>query len=144
MIHKNLFHEWNFLYDEGKVLLAALSMYLCAALLALLLALFSQLLSVAEAFRITLGITTILILPGYALTYCFFPTQKQEGIDWLERSALSIALSIAVVPLLLFYLNLIGVPITALSSVCTSLGITLAALIIVRTRRNYTLRHHKS
>ena len=53
------------------------------------------------------------------MTFVFFPIKKQneKEIDVIERIALSFALSIAVVPLLVFYLNLIGMKINALNVV---------------------------
>jgi uncharacterized membrane protein len=67
---------------------------------------------VIKILRIVFGSIFILFLPGYRLTLSFF-TGKE--IDWLERFALSFALSISVVPLLTFYVNLIGVKITQLN-----------------------------
>jgi len=58
--------------------------------------------------KITYGIVFILFLPGHIISYIFFPLKK---IDVLERIGLSFALSIAIVPLLVFYLNLLGIPI---------------------------------
>jgi uncharacterized membrane protein len=54
------------------------------------------------------GAIYILFLPGLALSFIFFGRGK---IDAIERIALSFALSVAVVPLLGFYLNLVGVKI---------------------------------
>lgn len=51
------------------------------------------------------GSIFMLFLPGFALSWLFFP-QKSE-IDWVERIALSFGLSIAVVPLAVFCLNLL-------------------------------------
>lgn len=76
-----------------------------------------------QALRIISGSIFILFLPGYFLTRAFF---RDAEIDFLERFALSFALSIAVVPLLMFYANLLGLPITALSVY----GITLAIIIL--------------
>jgi len=50
---------------------------------------------------------------------------------WIERIALSFALSIAVVPLVVFYLNLIGVKINLLNSFLTILGIIAVSLGIL-------------
>jgi uncharacterized membrane protein len=55
-----------------------------------------------------LGAFYILFLPGFAVSFLFF---ARGAIDIIERVALSFALSVAVVPLLAFYLNLIGVKI---------------------------------
>jgi uncharacterized membrane protein len=63
-----------------------------------------------EIPRIVLGSVTLLFIPGRRLTQAFF-TEKE--LDLLERIALSFALSIAVVPLLVFYCNLAGIPISA-------------------------------
>lgn len=65
---------------------------------------------VIEVLRIVFGSIFVLFLPGFVLSWLFFP-QKNE-IDWIERIALSFGLSIAVVPLAVFYLNfLFGVKI---------------------------------
>lgn len=53
--------------------------------------------------RIVLGLILILVLPGYVLVAAFFPAKKD--LDWIERVALSVGLSIAVVPLLGLLLN---------------------------------------
>jgi uncharacterized membrane protein len=45
----------------------------------------------------------VLFIPGYVLVAALFPAKKE--IDWIERIALSIGLSIAVVPLLGLALN---------------------------------------
>jgi uncharacterized membrane protein len=50
----------------------------------------------------------ILFLPGLAASFLFF---ARGAIEVIERIALSFALSVAVVPLLAFYLNLVGVKI---------------------------------
>jgi uncharacterized membrane protein len=55
-----------------------------------------------------LGSFYILFLPGFAVSFLFF---ARGVIDVIERIALSFALSVAVVPLLAFYLNLVGVKI---------------------------------
>ena len=55
-----------------------------------------------EAARIILGSAFVLFLPGYVWSFVFF---KKEDIDIIERIALSFGLSIAIVPLIVFYLN---------------------------------------
>jgi len=54
-------------------------------------------------------INILLFLPGWWITKAAF---SESEIDEFERIALSFALSISVVPLMVFYLNLIGVPIS--------------------------------
>ncbi|MEA1985615.1 MAG: DUF1616 domain-containing protein [Euryarchaeota archaeon] len=61
-----------------------------------------------------LGSIFVLFIPGFAWTFAFF--EKNE-IDAIERIALSFGLSIALVPLTIFYLNyLLHIKITALNS----------------------------
>jgi len=87
--------------------------------------------SYLESLRIIFGSIYVLFLPGFIITYLFFPktkefeTEEKEAIDWIERIALSFALSIAIVPLAVFYLNLIGVKINLLNSFLTILGIII-------------------
>jgi uncharacterized membrane protein len=76
-----------------------------------------------EALRITLGTPYVLFLPGYIISFFFF---KKDKIEVIERIALSFALSIAIVPLAIFYLNLIGMKINLISS-----SLTIAAIIII-------------
>jgi uncharacterized membrane protein len=76
-----------------------------------------------EALRITLGTPYVLFLPGYIISFFFF---KKDKIDPIERIALSFALSIAIVPLAIFYLNLIGMKINLISSI-----LTIATIIII-------------
>src|SRR2546428_14017816 len=45
----------------------------------------------------------VLFVPGYLLVAALFP--GKAGVDWIERVALSVGLSIAVVPLLVLLLN---------------------------------------
>ena len=90
-----------------------------------------------EAFRIVFGSVYVLFLPGFLATYIFFPNKlnNKEGIDVIERIALSFALSIAVVPLLVFYLNLIGMKITTLNTFLTVLGVIVIESIIIYIRK---------
>lgn len=93
-----------------------------------------------EAFRIIFGSVYVLFLPGFIISYIFFPKTKDldsEGrgngaIDWIERIALSFALSIAIVPLLIFYLNLAGMKINLTKSFLTILCIIAISLTILR------------
>jgi uncharacterized membrane protein len=95
------------------------------------------LVSFVESFRIVFGSVYVLFLPGLIMSFIFFPKTKEfeskneEGIDWIERIALSFALSIAIVPLAVFYLNLIGLKINLLNSFLTILGIIAISLGIL-------------
>ena len=115
---------------------------------------FATSLGILESFRIIFGAIYVLFLPGFIISYIFFPKTKEfesnerlevqnldnkerASIDWIERIALSFALSIATVPLVVFYLNLIGVKINLLNSFFTILGIIVISggIIIIRLKR---------
>jgi small-conductance mechanosensitive channel len=127
---------------------------LTLTVISLALAFFTAL-TYPEAFRIVFGSVYVLFLPGFVISYIFFPKtkefdaededngkgkskneeEKEKGaIDWIERIALSFALSIAIVPLTVFYLNLAGVRINLLNSFLTILGITVVSGVVLRVK----------
>jgi uncharacterized membrane protein len=56
--------------------------------------------------RIILGLPFILFIPGYLFVFALFPQKKtDQGIDVIERIALSLGLSLAIVPLIGLGLN---------------------------------------
>gem|GEM_PF-5970069 len=65
---------------------------------------------VVDTLRIVFGSLSLLFIPGYWISRALF---ADEELDILELIALSFAFSISVIPLLVFYLNLMGLPITA-------------------------------
>ncbi|MBU4086977.1 MAG: DUF1616 domain-containing protein, partial [Nanoarchaeota archaeon] len=101
---------------------------------------------ILDSLRIVFGSVYVLFIPGFIISFIFFPKTKEfdskseekGSIDWIERVALSFALSIALVPLAVFYLNLIGVKINLLNSFLTILGILIIAGIILRLRKRKT------
>ena len=86
-----------------------------------------------------------MFVPGYAWTLLLFADKekkakeegmkgREKGIDRLERLALSVGLSIAIVPLAVFYLNrFAGMPISFWS--IAGVVLVLAAVPIVLARR---------
>lgn len=84
-------------------------------------------------FRIIFGSLYVLVIPGGVLTFIFF--EKKE-IDWLERIILSVALSVAVVPLTVFLLNLIGIKITTFNVIIEILWIIIFSLIWIFFRKS--------
>ncbi len=103
-------------------------------------------LPLCQSFRIVFGSVYVLFLPGLVLSFVFFPFRNKEidpvrnkisnGVDIIERIALSFALSIAVVPLLVFYLNLIGMKINLLNvSLVIAFIILISFLVIYWQRR---------
>ena len=57
---------------------------------------------VVKGFRIVFGLIYITVLPGLVLSYILFPGSEKK-IDMLERLVLSIGLSFAIVPLIIFF-----------------------------------------
>ena len=55
--------------------------------------------------RAIIGFILVLFIPGYAISWAFFPNGKE--IDWLERLALSIGLSISSVVLAIYASNVV-------------------------------------
>ncbi len=120
--------RWNNLNQQGKWTIGTLIGIIILAIISILIGIFSSL-GLLESFRIIFGSVFVLFIPGFVISYIFFPktrefeenekinVEREKGaIDWIERVALSFALSIAIVPLVVFYLNLIGLKINLLNS----------------------------
>ncbi len=88
---------------------------------------------IIKTLRIILGSIFILFMPWYYLTLSFF---KKKEIDFLERFALSFALSISVIPLLSFYLNLVWVKINSLSVYIITLSIIILNIIYLNFKKS--------
>lgn len=95
-----------------------------------------------NAGRTVFGAVYTLILPGFLLSHVIL---KDKKVDILERIALSFALSITVVPLILFYLNLIEIKINTFTTFTSLLGICLisAAWIYIRDKKKYNTETRK-
>ena len=76
------------------------------------------------------AILIVLFVPGYVLLAALFPSDK--GLNWIERGALSICLSIAVVTLLGIFINF------------TSGGIRLVSILSAITLFTLTDEHRAS
>src|SRR3989344_6060660 len=115
------------------ILKIVLIILLTLFILSLVILFFSKL-DLISSLRIVYGSVYVLFLPGFLISYLFFQktseTEKKGSIDWIERIALSFALSIAIVPLLIFYLNLAGMKITALNSFLVILVLSLISLLL--------------
>ncbi|MDL0125600.1 DUF1616 domain-containing protein [Halobacterium salinarum] len=106
--------------------------------------------------RVVFGLPFVLFLPGYALVAALFPeagdppastddkeatadeaaeTGEKEGIDGIERVALSFGLSIAVVPLLGLILNFTPFGIRLAPILVAISGFTIAMTAIAARRR---------
>ena len=115
-------------------------------IISILIPIFSNL-SYLASFRIVFGSLYVLFIPGFIISFIFFPRTKEfdeknedkekNSIDWIERIALSFALSIAIVPLAVFYLNLLSIKINILNSFLIILAIILVSsiILILRSRK---------
>jgi len=83
--------------------------------------------------RTVLGLIFILALPGYVATAALFP--NRESIDAIERVALSIGLSIAIVPLAGLALNYTPFGIRLEPILATLSGFVLMASVVAWRRR---------
>jgi len=95
-----------------------------------------------QSFRVVFGTFYVLFLPGFIWSYVFFreKDKKQEtkgqeesekSFDVVERIVLSLALSIALGPLTLFFLNKIGILINLWNSFFVILGLIIIGLSII-------------
>ena len=75
--------------------------------------------------RIILGLAFLLWLPGWSVSLNFWPVGR---IDEWERLLIAIALSLAIVPVLMFVLAKSGIAISATSTVIETLVVIVAAL----------------
>jgi len=102
-------------------------------LITLLLIIFAKF-DLFGAIRVVFGSFFVLFLPGYIISFIIYPDLKNinnKGIDYLERIVLSFALSISIIPLVVFYLHLIGMKINVLNVLITTAGIIIISLIIL-------------
>jgi uncharacterized membrane protein len=86
-----------------------------------------------EGLRLVFGGIFVLFAPGFVCSYVFFRRRK---IYWIERLALSFGLSIALVPLAVFWLNwLFNMKITLLSTSLTVIGLIFISGIFLMARK---------
>ncbi len=108
-------------------------------------ALFDLLVAVMDKLpgvRAVLGIVLVFFLPGFAWTLVFF---RGRQINIIERIALSLGLSIAVVALSIMALNLVaGVSITGFNSALIILTVTALPVAIYLVRRWLSQRGSKN
>jgi uncharacterized membrane protein len=85
----------------------------------------------------------LLFLPGFFVSFLFF---ARGATDIIERVALSFALSVAIVPLLVFYLNVVGVKIrtwTVIAEVAFVIIVSLVAGLLTKRWEKPHAHEHK-
>jgi uncharacterized membrane protein len=85
-----------------------------------------------------LGSFYVLFMPGFAMSFLFF---ARGAIEIIERVVLSFALSVAVVPLLAFYLNLVGVKIRFWSVFSEVAFVIIASAVGAKLMGNFEEAH---
>jgi uncharacterized membrane protein len=101
--------------------------------------------------RTVLGFVFVLFVPGYAVTAALFPEQSEaqvatddatedhhppfRGIAGLERTALSVGMSLSIVPLIGFALTFTAEGIRLIPVLGVTSGVTLFATIVAAYRR---------
>jgi len=81
-----------------------------------------------EILLLILALLFVLFLPGFVLSFLFF---NKKTLDSIERLPLSFALSVAIVPIMVFYLNLLGIRITILTVTIQIALVILVALLLL-------------
>jgi uncharacterized membrane protein len=84
------------------------------------------------------GALYMLFLPGFFVSFLFF---ARGAIDVIERVALSFALSVAIVPLLVFYLNLLGIKIRTWTVVAEVAIVIVAAIVVSLLTKKWEKPH---
>ncbi|MEM1766709.1 MAG: DUF1616 domain-containing protein [Candidatus Bathyarchaeia archaeon] len=118
-------HNLGFMVAAGLVALCILTVYL------------SNVLPALSAFRIALGSIFVLFLPGYSLVEALYP--RGEELSPLERLALSIGLSLALVPLIGLVLNYTPWGIR-LNPIMVSLSLLTLGLLLISAYRKYRIK----
>lgn len=81
-----------------------------------------------EWLQVIIALVGILFLPGYFLTIIFFPKENKK-LDPIERFLLSFALSMAIVPLLIFFLNKAGLNINQINVIIIVVSVLVIEVI---------------
>lgn len=89
---------------------------------------------VLNPLRYVLGLVFLAFLPGYATLEMLYPN-AEESMRPIEELGLSIGTSLAVVPLIVFLLNLAGLSITPITVTYSVGAYTTASLVISAYRK---------
>ena len=101
-----------------------------ALVIALLMQLFFKYPFISGA-RAILGLIYVLFLPGYVVVRCFY-----NEVDWIEKTALSFGLSIALVIISVMFSNLVlKIPITSLTNFLVLLAVMLITFLLHKYKK---------
>jgi uncharacterized membrane protein len=94
---------------------------------------------ILDGMRLFFGGLFVIFVPGFAFSYIFF---ARKNIDWIERIALSFGLSIALVPLCVFWLNwLFNIKVNLLNVALTVCGLIIIAIVYIFAKRSSKTRY---
>ena len=86
------------------------------------------------SLRVIFGFFFVMYLPGYIATHYFF---KNKDSDWVEITAISMGLSLALVVLTIIITNLVfKIPITALTNFLVILALILVIWLLGINKKN--------
>ncbi|MFA4930476.1 MAG: DUF1616 domain-containing protein [Patescibacteria group bacterium] len=102
--------------------------------IALIIAILSVWVPFITSIRIIFSFLYLLVLPGLVLSYVFW---KHGEIDPIERITLSIGLSLGSIPLVVYVLNKIGVPINFINVFFEILGVIIISIILLFINKNF-------
>jgi uncharacterized membrane protein len=110
----------------------------------------------AQSFRVVFGAAFVLFIPGFIWSYVFFSKKShlnlpftsggnnrilENPLDLIERIILSFALSMAMGPLLIFFLNKVGMEINFINSFVEILLLIIVGLVIILLHDRKISRH---
>ncbi|MGB0385511.1 MAG: DUF1616 domain-containing protein [Ardenticatenaceae bacterium] len=110
------------------------------ALLLLLLIAFEAWLWFLSPLRLVLGLLYILYMPGYCLTAAFFP--RADELDSIERTGVSLGLSIALVPLLALLLDWLPTGLRLWPILLTECAVMALCTVVALERRLHLRAKH--
>ena len=91
------------------------------------------------SLRAVFGLIYVLFLPGYVIARLFF-----KDIDWIEKAALSLGLSIALVILSVMFSNmLLKIPITPLTNFFVILSVMIITILVKTYQKQVILSLNK-
>lgn len=126
MHHHNHHVLWDITHFKGRVFWSIVSILV----LWISIQWWSTFWYIWSVLRVIIGCVVLLYLPGYRITEA---ARHGEHLSVLEHIALSIAFSLAVIPLLVFYVNLLWVPITE-GMILAFVGIVVGVCIAWKIR----------
>jgi len=98
----------------------------CLMLSIFILLIFTLILSIwltfLRSFQVIFGAVYLLFLPGFVWSWVIW---KENKLDNLERSILSLVISISLVPLVVLFLNKLGIRINPVNSTIEVFGIII-------------------